>query len=184
MNDGIKMALIAAMDRNRVIGKDNQLLWQLPADMAHFKNVTAHHAVIMGSKTYMSLPPRFRPLPNRFNIVLSRSAQSSNHVQCMWTQNITDAFEQASAYAHAQGQDEYFVIGGGEIYTQALPHADRLYITHVDADYEGDAYFPDFLNDGLNAQWHKTILSEHALSDAQSGKQPAFSIIRYDRIKI
>lgn len=169
-----KLAVIVAMSRNQVIGKDNQLLWHLPADLAHFKRTTAGHAVIMGSKTYESLPPRFRPLPDRLNIVLSRTTQTHDGDAALWVDDLQKACEAAQHHARAHHQDCYFVIGGGMLYAQALPRADILYITHVDADYDGDAFFPTFDRDA----WKQTILSTHHAADGQ----PAFTIARYDRV--
>jgi dihydrofolate reductase len=170
----VKMAVIAAMDRNGVIGKDNQLLWHLPDDMAHFKSVTAHHAVIMGSRTYESLPPRFRPLPNRFNIVLSRTQDHDPTEHCVWVNDTAEAYRLADAYARQKQQNIYFVIGGGVLYAQALSSADILYITHIDEDYAGDAFFPTF----DASQWQSTTLGHY---ESQNG-QPAFTIVRYDRM--
>lgn len=123
------IALVAALSRNRVIGRDGGLPWHLPGDMAHFKRLTAGKTVVMGRKTYESLPERFRPLPNRLNVVLTRNG-----------------FEAPGAEIHhslaTALERECFVIGGGTIYAQALPLADRLYLTEVDAEIAGDTLFP------------------------------------------
>ena len=169
------LSIVAAVSRNHVIGKDNQLLWNLPADMAHFKQLTSGHAVIMGSKTYLSLPERFRPLPNRLNIILSRTIHDNIEGQSpVWVTQLKDATDTASHYAAINQQQEFFVIGGGDLYTLALPLAKTLYLTHVDAEYEGDTLFPDHYT---NIAWEKTILSAHAATETQ----PAFTIMRYDR---
>lgn len=170
-----KVAIVAALSQNHVIGKDNQLLWQLPADMAHFKDLTSGHAVIMGRKTYESLPPRFRPLPNRLNIVLSRQPGEDQDGKLIWTDNLQDALAIAKKDATAKNQEQVFVIGGGEIYKQSLPFTDRLYLTHVAADYDGDAFFTD---DYKKIQWHENIMSTHEAANSQ----PAFKIVQYDRI--
>jgi dihydrofolate reductase len=174
MSDAPKLALIVAMSQNQVIGKNNQLLWQLPADMAHFKNTTAEHAVIMGSKTYESLPSRFRPLPNRFNIILSRTEKSHKTENLLWVDDTQKAFHAGADYARKKQQDCYFVIGGGMLYAQALPRADILYVTHVETDYDGDAFFPTF----DPQDWVKTVLSTHPSENGQ----PSFTITRYDRV--
>ena len=128
------VSLIAAMDRNRLIGNRNRLPWHLPADLAHFKQVTMGKPVIMGRKTYESIG---KPLPGRTNIVITRSADfQAEGVQ------IAHSLKQALEYA--AGEDEVMVIGGSSIYELALPEADRLYITYVDHSYQGDAWFPDF----------------------------------------
>lgn len=178
------LTLVAALGRNNVIGKDNQLLWHLPADMAYFKKLTEHHVVIMGSKTYASLPERFRPLPKRLNIVLTRQKQDPAHhtmwspdlgiEQVIWSPNLDAAWWDASTYAADHNQNQVFVIGGGEIYAKCLPNADRLILTHVHADYDGDTIFPTF----DKSEWTQTVLSSHPATDTQ----PAFDIVQYERI--
>jgi dihydrofolate reductase len=128
------VSLITAMDRNRLIGSNNQLPWHLPADFAHFKSVTMGKPIIMGRKTYESIG---RPLPGRTNIVLSRdTATSFEGVECV------NSFEQALALVPEA--EEIMVIGGSTIYELLLPKADRLYLTYVDAEFAGDAWFPEF----------------------------------------
>lgn len=128
------ISLIAAMDRNRLIGNNNQLPWHLPADFAHFKAVTMGKPVVMGRKTWESIG---RPLPGRTNIVLSRNPEARfEGAVCV------SSFEQALAVV--PDADEVMVIGGSSIYEMLLPVADRMYITIVDAEFEGDAWFPDF----------------------------------------
>ena len=131
-----EIVIIAAVARNRVIGKDNTLLLHIPEDMAHFKALTSGQTVIMGRKTWESLPPRFRPLPGRRNIVISRQANFA----------VTGA-ELASSLDHAlqlASTDEcVFIIGGEQIYRLGLPLADRLEITEVDQAPDGDAWFPE-----------------------------------------
>jgi len=134
-----RIALIWAMARNRVIGRGNTLPWRLPADLAHFKSLTSGHPVIMGRKTYESLG---RPLPNRTNIVVSRD-RSFSASGCLVAHSLDDAFHLAALH-ETSDQPVMFVIGGENLYSQALGHADRLYVTLVDAEIEGDARFPDF----------------------------------------
>ena len=129
------ISLIAAMDNNNVIGFENDMPWSLPNDLRHFKEVTSHHIVVMGRKTYESIG---KPLPNRRNIVISRSGFKTN-----------DDVEVISSINEIQTMaktEEIFVIGGGTIYEQVLPYADRLYITRIDAEFKGDTYFPKFDN--------------------------------------
>lgn len=128
------VSIIAAMDRNRLIGNKNQLPWHLPADLAHFKQVTMGKPVIMGRKTYESIG---RPLPGRTNIVLTRS--SDFHPEGVL---VATGLEQALDLA--AGAEEVMIIGGGSIYELALPLAGRLYLTYVENSYQGDAWFPDF----------------------------------------
>jgi dihydrofolate reductase len=140
----MKVALIAAVARNGVIGHGNELLWKLPEDMAFFKRTTFGNPVIMGRKTWESIPPRFRPLPGRTNIVVTRQAD--------WHADgalVAHGFEQALELALESGASNpqglrAFVIGGAELYALALPHADELVLTEVDCDFEGDARFPDW----------------------------------------
>lgn len=131
-----EIVIIAAVARNGVIGKDNQLLWNIPEDMAHFKALTAGHTVLMGRKTWESLPPRFRPLPGRRNIVISRQ---SNYA----APGAELAASLEIALKMASTAETVFVIGGEQIYHQAMLIADRLEITEVSLEPEGDAWFPD-----------------------------------------
>jgi len=131
-----EIVIIAAVARNRVIGKDNQLLWHIPEDMAHFKALTAGHTVIMGRKTWESLPPRFRPLPGRRNIVISgQPAYAAPGAELAGS--LEKALELASTAATV------FIIGGEQIYAQAMNFADRLEITELDLEPAGDAWFPE-----------------------------------------
>lgn len=128
------ISLIAAMDRNRLIGNKNRLPWHLPADFAHFKSVTMGKPIIMGRKTWESIG---KPLPGRTNIVLSRNPETRfDGAVCV------SSFEEA--VAAVSDADEIMVIGGSAIYEMLLPKADRMYITYVDAEFEGDAWFPAF----------------------------------------
>jgi dihydrofolate reductase len=131
-----EIVIIVAVARNRVIGRDNQLIWNIPEDMAHFKALTAGHTVVMGRKTWESLPPRFRPLPGRRNIVISRQADYAAPGA-----DVTNSLE--SALQLAADVDTVFIIGGEQIYTQAMALADRLEITEVDLEPKGDAWFPE-----------------------------------------
>jgi dihydrofolate reductase len=126
------------MSQNRVIGVDNRLPWNIPEDLKRFRTLTSGHVIIMGRKTYESIG---KPLPNRENRVITRQADFS--VQGVGT---FGSLEEAlsAPIASAMAQDEIFVIGGGEIYKQALPLADRIYLTVIDQNFEGDAFFPDF----------------------------------------
>lgn len=130
-----EIVIAAALARNRAIGKDNALLWNIPEDMAHFKTLTAGHAVLMGRKTWESLPPRFRPLPGRRNIVITRQADYAAPGA-----EVADSLENGLKLASTV--KTLFVIGGAEIYAQALPLADRLELTEVDLAPEADAWFP------------------------------------------
>ncbi len=136
--------LIFARARNGVIGRDNTLPWHLPEDLAHFKQTTLGQPVIMGRKTWDSLPPKFRPLPGRTNIVVTRqSAWQADGAQ------VAHSVEQALALCPAGAPA--WVIGGAEVYAQALPLAGTAVVTEIDADFEGDAYAPTF-----DSSWHES----------------------------
>ena len=142
-----KISLIAAMAKNRVIGKDNQMPWHLPADLKHFKSITLNHPVIMGRKTYQSIG---KALPNRRNIVITRDKSFS----------VDDAeifYDLESAVASCNDIAEIMIIGGANIYQQMLPRADSLYITFIDLDVAGDSHFPDWQDLGFK----QTISEQH-----------------------
>ena len=130
-----KLSLIAAVARNRIIGHGNRLPWHLPGDMRHFRETTRGRPVLMGRKTWESLPEKFRPLPGRRNIVVTRDpGYAAPGAQC--ARSLEDAIRLAD------DGGEIFVIGGAALYRDALPLADRLYLTEIDADIAGDASFP------------------------------------------
>jgi dihydrofolate reductase len=131
------LALIAAVARNGVIGRADTLPWHLPEDLRHFRETTLGHAVIMGRRTWESLPPKVRPLPGRRNLVLTR--------QPGWQAAGAEAVPTlAAALALLQGQPRAFVIGGAGVYAAALPLADELVLTEIHRDFEGDVHFPPF----------------------------------------
>ena len=134
------LSLIAAVARNRAIGKDNRLLWHLPEDMRHFREITRGKPLIMGRKTWESLPEKFRPLPGRLNVVVSRDPLYPA-TGAILASSLEAALRQA--YSACSPSAEIFVIGGAELYRQALPLADRLYLTEVDEDFAGDTFFPE-----------------------------------------
>lgn len=138
------LSIIAAIGKNRELGLNGQLLWHIPGDLKRFKEVTSGHPVIMGRKTWESLPGRFRPLPGRTNIVVSRQA-GYDAPGATVVDSLSDAF---LAAIDAPGAEETFVIGGGELYAAALPYANRLYITLVEEENaDADTFFPDYENE-------------------------------------
>lgn len=175
------ISIIAAIGRNRVIGIDGNLPWHLPRDFAWFKSCTQGKAIIMGRKTFESLG---RPLPKRLNIVISRNPPSHNeHDNVLWATSLPQAIDMAQAQADTWG-DEIMIIGGGEIYTQALSIADRLYLTEVNyAPENGDAFFPEF----DATQWQRQIIEsypqEHIPETEKEAEiiRPSFDIVQYDR---
>lgn len=134
----MKISLVVAMARNRVIGRNNELPWYLPEDLKYFKSVTMGKPIIMGRKTWASIG---RPLPGRTNIVVtSRTDWRPEGV--LVAHSLADAVQLSQQIAQRDGVEEAMVVGGGEIYRQALPLANRIYLTEVGAEVEGDAYFP------------------------------------------
>ena len=137
----MELKLIYARSRNGVIGRDGQLPWHLPADLAHFKQTTLGQAVVMGRKTWDSLPERFRPLPGRTNIVITRQTDWHAHGAL-----VAHSLEQAMSLCPAPGP--LWVIGGAEIYAQALPLASTVVVTEIDVEVPGDAHAPK-----LGTEW-------------------------------
>ena len=144
----MKVSLIVAVSQNGVIGKDNDLIWHLPKDMNFFRSTTLDHHVIMGRRNFESIPHRFRPLPNRTNIVVTRQA---NYFAkgCITVNSVEDGLK----IAQQNGEKEPFIIGGGQIYKIALERdlVDKIYLTKVHCDFEGDAFFPE-----LGKNWQET----------------------------
>lgn len=128
------VSLIVALDRRRGIGKDNQLLWRLPADMKRFRGLTMGHHLIVGRKTYESIG---KPLPGRTMVVVTRN-KTYQAEGCTVMHSLADAL----ALAHAHGESEAFIGGGAELYAKALELADRLYLTRVDIEADADTFFP------------------------------------------
>lgn len=133
----MEISLVVAMDENRVIGADNGLPWRLPADLRHFKQVTMGHPIVMGRRTWESIG---RPLPGRTNIVVTRRTDVEAQGAV-----VVDSLESAKAGAGDCG--ELMIIGGAEIFEQALDGADRIYLTEIHAAFEGDTYFPEISED-------------------------------------
>lgn len=133
------ISLIAAVAQNRVIGKENDLPWRLPDDMRFFMQTTSGHHVLMGRKNYDSLLPKFKPLPNRTNIVVTRQ-KDFEATGCV----VVNSIEKGIEIARANNEQELFVIGGEQIFTQSLEKADYLYLTEIHAEIMGDTYFPVF----------------------------------------
>ena len=133
----MKVSLVAAVARGGVIGQANALPWRIPEDARRFRDVTMGHAVVMGRRTWDSLPERFRPLPGRRNVVVSRNPEWSAD-GAEGAGSLDDALRLLADAPHV------FVVGGGELYAEALPLADELLLTEIDADFEGDTWFPEW----------------------------------------
>jgi dihydrofolate reductase len=159
-----RVSLIAAMAENRVIGINNRLPWHLPDDLKRFRRLTTGHSVIMGRKNYESIG---KPLPQRRNIVVSRRPDYQAP-GCVVVQSLEEAL------TAAKDESEVFIIGGAEIYRQMMPTADRLYLTLVHADVDGDTFFPEFDVD----LWQETMRERHEPDDRHCF---AYSFITYER---
>lgn len=157
--------MIAAMANNRVIGKDNQMPWHLPGDLKFFKKTTVGKPVIMGRKTFESIG---RPLPKRPNIVITRSTDFS-------AEGVVVVHDTEAALTAAEGCEEVVIIGGGNIYEQFLAKAQTLYLTFIDLDTDGDAYFPNYEKIG---QWQEVWQQSHYLSD---GEPYDYRFVRLER---
>jgi len=189
----IRLSSIVAMSENRVIGVDNTLPWHIPEDLKHFKRVTMGKPIIMGRKSYESLG---KPLPGRANIVVSRSLQSldmqpTTHFTAMESvarddlnqqteegpflySSIEEAINAARQVAQDKGLDEVFITGGGKIYEQTLADTQRLYLTLVHKDIEGDTYFPAF-------DWDEWSIISEEKHDGSSNDGPAFTFFTLER---
>lgn len=146
-------SIIAAKSDNHVIGKDNDLVWHMPADLKFFKNKTKGHWVIMGRKTFESMDG---PLPNRTHIIITRQPDY-RAAGCYVTDNVDDAFK----IAEDQQLEEVFILGGAEIYAQTVDKADRMFITEIKSTFEGDTFFPEI----DTAYWKEVSREEHAADD-------------------
>ena len=165
------VSVIAAVARNGVIGNDDGLVWHLPGDMKHFKDTTIGHCVIMGRKNYESIPPKYRPLPNRPNIVVTRQLDY-RAAGC----EVVGSIEAGIQMARDKMETEAFVIGGGEIYRQVFADdlADKLYITRIAAEFEGNVYFPEF----DKTCW---IITENIDYEPDDRNKYGYSIVKYER---
>lgn len=154
---GPKISIIAAIGKNRELGKKNKLLWHIPGDLPRFKKLTTGHPIIMGRKTFESIG---RPLPNRTNIIVTRDP-NYNFKGVVVVHSIEKAIEEAKRIENTPVGGEIFIIGGGQIYKQALPFTDRLYLTVIDAQAEADTYFPDY------SEFKKVISEQNNESEGQ-----------------
>ncbi len=163
------ITVIVAHDHHRLIGGNNQLLWHLPNDLKRFKALTTGNAIVMGRKTFEGLG---RPLPHRLNLVITR--------QSNWQHpgvTVTSSLAEAIAVASERGFDLVFVVGGGEIYAQALPLADALDITEVDATYTGDTWFPEYLTEPT--VWKEISREAHSADETHAH---GYSFVRYEKV--
>ena len=164
----MRVSLIVAVSENGVIGKDNDLIWHLPKDMKFFKDTTQGHHVIMGRKNFESIPHKFRPLPNRTNVIITRQ---SGYIaeDCI----VVHSVEESIKVAKKNGDTEPFVIGGGQIYKIALENnmIDRIYLTRIHHTFEGDTFFPN-----LSEDW-KVIAREDCKADEKNKYDYSFLVL-------
>lgn len=156
----MNISLIAAISENSCIGKNGELPWRIPEDLQHFKELTLNHPVVMGRKTWESVPERFRPLPGRTNIIITRQTEYVVPQGVLVYNSLSEALRNYQ-------QEEIFIIGGAEMYAQSLPLANTLYITHVHQTVDGDAFFPPI----DSYRWTESARENH----------PGFSWVTYRR---
>ena len=164
------VSLIVAVSENKVIGKDNDLVWHLPTDMKFFKETTKGHFVIMGRRNYESIPHKYRPLPNRTNVIVTRQDDYKAE-GCL----VVNSVEEAIELAQKAGDIEPFIIGGGQIYKYAIDNnlVDRVYLTKVHTEIDGDTYFDD-----LDDSWKLVHTDLHSSDE----KHPfAFTFQTFER---
>ena len=167
----MKTALIVAMDSERGIGKNNDLMWHLPKDMKFFKDTTQGQIVVMGRKNYDSIPEKYRPLPNRLNVVLTRN-KDFNAPDCLVFHSLEDCLN----YFKAETERTVFIIGGGEIYQMALVSnvIDEMFITHVHHHYDAETFFTAF----DESRWDSQVILEQ---DKDAQHEAAFTVKKYTR---
>jgi len=168
VDKSIELVHVVAMDRARCIGVDNRLPWHIPADLKHFKAITQGGVIVMGRKTFDSLG---RLLPNRSHWVLTRNPDWQ-HAGVQVHTDLDTLLADAAQDAVSRGQTAIYLIGGGELFSLTLPHADRLEITHVDLDVGGDAHYPV-----LGAEWIENA-NEPVQQDEKSGVEFRFATYR------
>jgi len=169
----MKVSLVAAIGQNRELGKNNELLWHLHEDMQFFKQITTGYYVVMGRKSFESIPPKYRPLPNRVNVIISRNPEYL-YRECFTCGSISDAID----LAKESGETQIFIIGGGEIYRQAMESGivDEMFLTHVQASFpDADVHFPAY----DQYKWNKETI--HSFQ-SDSRNEYAFDIVRYEKI--
>ena len=159
----MRISLIAAMAKNRVIGINNTLPWRLSADLKHFKSLTTGHHILMGRKTYESIG---KPLPGRTTVIITRNGDYQAP-GCIIAGSVDEAI------AACKGDEEIFFVGGAELYSQALSHGDRLYLTEIQQEYEGDARFPEY----DRSQWQEVSREKHVDEESQL----EYHFVTYDR---
>lgn len=159
----LEKCLVVAAAKNNVIGKDGDIPWHIPEDLKHFKKLTTGHSVIMGRKTYESLPEAFKPLPDRLNIVLTRSGLEEVPEKVIEASSLEQAWEKASEHG-----EKAFVIGGESVYRESLEEVEKIHLTRIHEEYEGDTYFPG--------------IDEEEWSEENRDEREDFSFLTYRRV--
>ena len=162
------LSIIVAVAKNNVIGKDNKLIWHIPADLKHFKDITSGHTIIMGRKTFESLG---RVLPNRKHVILCNDMELN-----IENENVEVLEDVSMVKKYVDDEEENFVIGGATIYRLLMPYADKLYITHINQEFDGDVTFPEINKD----EW-KVVSREKGVTDEQNPYD--YEFVNYERIK-
>jgi dihydrofolate reductase len=162
-----RVNIIVAASSNMVIGKDNDLPWRLPTDLKYFKEITSGSPVVMGRKCWESIPEKFRPLPNRKNVIITRNTDYKSHCDADVRHNLNLALEE-----QRYGVDDIFVIGGSDIYKEAFKFADRVYLTRIFEHVDGDIYLDGFNEDEWTFVKHSDTMMENGFT---------FRFEQYDR---
>ena len=162
------LSIIVAKAKNNIIGKDNQLLWHIPEDLKRFKDLTTGHVIIMGRKTFESLG---KVLPDRKHIVFSQNPDFK-----VANENVEVVHSMLQIQEYIENEEENFVIGGAMIYNLLIPYVQKMYVTEIDKDFEGDAFFPR-----INEETWEEISREKGTQEAESGL--SYSFIVYKRVK-
>jgi len=171
----MKIKLIVAKAKNDVIGKDNDLIWHLPADMRFFTQSTKGHIVVMGRRNWDSIPLKYRPLSDRINVVITRNTAFS-HPDCVVFNSVEAAIEHYTSHAATQDDRDLFIIGGGQIYTYCMAHdlLDEMYITFIDESFDGDTYFPE-----IDAEkWDRELIMHHPIDEKN---KYVFDVYKYTK---
>lgn len=165
----MKTSIIVAVSENNVIGRDNKLIWKLPNDMKFFKEKTSGHCIITGRKNYESIPEKFRPLPNRSNIVITRQKNYEAPGAIIF-----DSIDKALLEVRKSIDSEIFIIGGGEIYKQSMHLVDRLYVTKIHHPFDGDVFFPEI----DSKIWKETARIDHKADELNKYN---YSFLEYEK---
>jgi dihydrofolate reductase len=169
-----RISIIVAVTNNMVIGKGNDMPWHLPSDLKRFKKITEGSCVVMGRKCWESIPVKFRPLPNRVNVVITRNEA----FEALGAATLSDLDRTLTNLKNNNETDEVFVIGGAEIYKQSFKYAERIFITRIDADIEGDVFL-----EGLDMDEWDTIITPYPDEHEENGLKFRFEVLWRKRKK-